>query len=310
MNINVLKTRFRSGELTKPEFIREALANHNTLFDYVDVVRTTDVGEIRITSDGVSFTLGEEKVVLFCPPDESRVAPIEIMNFDQYEPDETRVIDLLSAKSRYILDIGANIGWYSIRFSKRNSGVKVYAFEPMPTNYEYLQKNVSVNAVGQRVSTFNYGLSEESGAFEFFVVQKGCTNASLKNVADIEGAMRVTALAITLDQWVSSQRVSPDFIKCDVEGAELLVFRGARETLENCKPVVVTELLRKWSKPFGYHPNDVLNLFSDIGYRCFAIGSSGTRVINEVTDDTIETNYCFLHNEKHAELIRVMESVI
>lgn len=299
-----LKEQFRTGTLSKPDFIRNALQTHRTLFEYVEVTRTTDVKEIVIAADGVSFVLSEERIRLYCPENEARVAPIEVMNFNHYEPAETRAMDVLAAKARTILDVGANIGLYSIRFAKRFPTARVYAFEPMPTSHAFLQRNVAANAVGDRVSCFNYGLSETSGTVDFFISPAAGTNASLLNVAGAQDAQRVVGLTLTMDQWCANQNVVPDFIKCDVEGAELLVFRGGRATLAQHQPIVFAELLRKWSKPFGYHPNDMLAFFATLGYQCFAVGETGVRPLSEVTDDTPETNYAFLHADKHADTIR------
>jgi FkbM family methyltransferase len=300
MTLSQLKTRFRSGAITKPEFIREALELHRVLFDYVETIGSTDVDEIRIARGGVEFLMRPDGIRMCCPPDEARVAPIEIMNFDHYEPAETRMLDVLSAHAKVILDVGANIGWYAVRFAKRYPGTKVYAFEPMPTSYAYLQRNIAANRVGDAVTAFSYGLSDVSGAFEMFVAPAAGTNASLKNVTGSQEAVSVVCLTLTLDQWVANERVVPDLIKCDVEGAELLVFRGGAATLRDYRPMVFAELLRKWSKPFGYHPDDMLKFFRELGYGCFAVGGDRPRRIEAVTDATPETNYAFLHEVSHA----------
>lgn len=297
-----LKDQFQAGMLSKPDFIHKALQIHKTLFEYVGITRNTDVKEIMIAADGVSFVLGEERIRLYCPENEARVAPIEVMNFNHYEPAETLVMDLLAADARTILDVGANIGLYAIRFAKRFAQARVFAFEPMPTTHAFLQRNVAANAVGDRVSCFNFGLSDTSGTVDFFISPAAGTNASLLNVASAQDAQRVVGLTLTMDQWTVNQNVAPDFIKCDVEGAELLVFRGGYATLAQHQPIVFAELLRKWSKPFGYHPNDMLAYFADLGYQCFAVGEAGVRFIDEVTDDTQETNYVFLHRQKHADI--------
>jgi FkbM family methyltransferase len=304
-----LKDQFQAGTLSKPDFIHTALQTHKTLFEYVDITRNTDVKEILIAADGVSFVLGDERIRLYCPENEARVAPIEVMNFNHYEPTETRVMDLLAANACSILDVGANIGLYAIRFAKRFAQARVYAFEPMPTSHAFLQRNVAANAVGNRVSCFNYGLSETSGTVDFFISPAAGTNASLLNVAGAQDAQRVVGLTLTLDQWTANQKVAPDFIKCDVEGAELLVFRGGRATLAKAQPIVFAELLRKWSKPFGYHPNDMLAFFAELGYQCFAVGDAGVRRITEVTDETPETNYAFLHGQKHADTIQALATL-
>lgn len=303
MNINELKARFEGGALSKPSYIQEALLKyHRVLFDYVQVTKSTDVSQIRISSEGVVFTIGKDAIELYAPPGDARVVPLEAINFEKYEPTEALVMDLLLEGATNVLDIGANIGWYCCRFAKRLPNAKVFAFEPMPESFQYLQKNVAYNRIGHRAMTFNYGLSDACGKVDFFISPTNGVNASLRNVSDKDDAVTVAGFTLTLDQWAKNYGVSPDFIKCDVEGAELLVFSGGRKTLQEHKPVVFSELLRKWAKPFGYHPNDMLNYFSELGYRTLAVGLDGVRLIEQVTEETIETNYVFLHETAHAEL--------
>lgn len=303
MTIHALKRRFQAGDIAKPEFIARALDIHRHLFDCVALTGSTDVHEIHITPDGVSFLMGEERLCLFAPPEEARVAPIEVLNFDRYEPAETRAMDALTLGAKQILDVGANIGWYAVRFARRLPQAQVHAFEPMPTAHAYLQRNVAANGLGNRVTCYSHGLSDQSGSVKFFVAPQGGTNASLLNVSEAPDARSVVGLTLTLDDWVTNQGVAPEFIKCDVEGAELLVFRGGRSTLQTYRPIVFTELLRKWSKPFGYHPNDMLGFFADLGYSCWAVGDAGVRPIQQVADETPETNYAFLHPDAHADAL-------
>lgn len=61
-----------------------------------------------------------------------------------------------------------------------------------------------------------------------------------------------------MDDWNKENNIYPDFIKCDVEGAELLVLKGGEETLKSKKPVIFIELIRKWAQKFNYHPNEVI----------------------------------------------------
>jgi hypothetical protein len=122
-------------------------------------------------------------------------------------------------------------------------------------------------------------------------------------VAASAEVVKTLGLTLTLDEWVANYKVVPDFIKCDVEGAELLVFQGGLSTLATYKPIVFSEMLRKWTRPFGYQPNDMLAYFKKLGYSCFAVGEKGTHLITEVTEETVETNYVFLHFEVHVTLI-------
>lgn len=64
----------------------------------------------------------------------------------------------------------------------------------------------------------------------------------------------------TLDDYTAETKIRVDFIKCDVEGAELLVFKGAIDTIARDKPVIFSEILRKWSAKFNYNPNEIFDL--------------------------------------------------
>ena len=83
MKFNTLKKNFKEGKLDKGKFINRAMEFHQQLFDYLEVLIDTDVRKISITSDGLCFVIGEEQIMMFVPPNEKRVAPLEIMNFDK-----------------------------------------------------------------------------------------------------------------------------------------------------------------------------------------------------------------------------------
>jgi hypothetical protein len=134
----------------------------------------------------------------------------------------------------------------------------------------------------------------------------------LVNVAEKENIQIFRCKVETLDGYVSCTNSKVDFIKCDVEGAELFVFRGGISTLKEQQPIVFTEMLRKWSAKFNYHPNDIIEFFRPLGYAAYTIypspiqfNSKGIKLreFNFVDENTIETNYFFLHREKHASII-------
>jgi hypothetical protein len=59
-------------------------------------------------------------------------------------------------------------------------------------------------------------------------------------------------------------------------------------------------MLRKWSAKFGYHPNDIINLFKDLNYSCFSLKEDKLSPFFNMNEETIETNFFFLHNDQHA----------
>jgi hypothetical protein len=88
-----------------------------------------------------------------------------------------------------------------------------------------------------------------------------------------------------------------------VEGAELLVFKGAMDTIARDKPIVFSEILRKWSEKFSYNPNEIFTLFHAQGYEAFTVKGKYLSQFGSMDENTIETNFFFLHSEKHADLI-------
>jgi hypothetical protein len=65
-------------------------------------------------------------------------------------------------------------------------------------------------------------------------------------------------------------------------------------------------MLRKWSASFNYHPNDIIDMLSKIGYKCYFIEKNSLEEITEVTEETVQTNFIFLDKVKHMEIIKKM----
>ena len=179
----------------------------------------------------------------------------------------------------------------------------------MKTSYSYLKQNILANDVKSQVLTYNLALSDSIGDVDFFIPPRNGINSSMINVSGNKNSKKINAKMSTLDQCCKDQNIKPNFIKCDVEGAELLVFRGGKETLLIDKPLIFTELLRKWSKPYGYHPNEMINFFDKLGYLCFGIGKHSVCHIEKVTENTVETNYVFLHCNEHIKIINKLKSL-
>jgi len=304
-----LQRAYADGSLSKAAFIAEACQLHQQLWDYLPHIQQSDVQEIRLTPSGVDFLTQPEGVRLLAPAQEARVAPLEALNFQAYEPSESMVMNVLASGARCILDVGANIGYHALRLARREPQAIIHAFEPLPTSFDYLQRNVALNQLGNQVRVYSHGLSDTNGSVNFFIAPENGVNASLKNVSHREDSQQIVGLTMTMDDWARNHNARPDYIKIDVEGAELLVLSGARNTLAKDRPKLFTELLRKWSAAFDYHPNAVLNLLAGFGYQCWAVGQESLRLISEVTDNTVETNYAFLHREAHRDTIALLDTM-
>lgn len=294
-----LREAFEAGDITKPEFIADSQVFHDGLFTYAEAIHGTEVSQITINRNEVIFTIGPEHIDIIVPPGQPRTAGIETLNFRSYDLRETSVMDVIVDGASVIYDVGGNVGWNAVRWATRLPHVKVHSFEPVPSNYDYLVRNIALNDVQKRVFAHNMGLADRPGELEFWIAPHAATNASMRNVSDAADAIPVRAPVLTLDDFVTQTGDVPDVIKCDVEGAEFLVYQGARETLSTHLPRLHAELLRKWSKPFGYHPTEVIDYLGEFGYKAYAITEAGPAAISAITEETEETNFIFLHPEKH-----------
>lgn len=307
--MNLIKetlSKYENGVIDKPSFIKTMYEEHHAaLFDYSTYLQKTNIASIEITDDAVVMTSRDKGVKMICPQGDHRVAPIETLNFLDYETIDSAMIMKLVSPNDCVVDIGANMGWYSINIAKTFPSCKVHAFEPIPKTYAYLEKNIKLNQMGN-IFPHHFGLSSECKDLTFYFYPEGSGNASSANLSERKDAELVTCHVERLDDFVITNKLHVDFIKCDVEGAELFAFQGAVETLKLDKPIVFTEMLRKWAKKFDYHPNEIIKLFTSLGYHCFYAEGNALKKLDEMTEETVETNFFFLHSEKHQHLINVL----
>jgi len=291
------------GVLCKPEYIQKMYQlRHAQLFEYANYLKETDVESIEIRDDAVIMTSRRYGIRMHCPEGDHRVAPIESLNFQNYEEKDGFMILKLVPENCVVFDIGANMGWYSLLIARQVSGCQIHAFEPIPKTYSFLVKNIELNQTAS-VIAHPFGLSNECKDVTFYFYPEGSGNASSANLSERSDAELVTCHIERLDDFANANNLHVDFIKCDVEGAELFAFQGAVATLKRDKPIVFTEMLRKWAAKFHYHPNEIFELFFSLGYRSFYAKGAVLVELNEMTDETVETNFFFLHSEKHRHLI-------
>jgi FkbM family methyltransferase len=298
-----LKAAFDAGELKKHPYIEAMHEKQTILHQYAEYLPATDIAEIAIRDGQVTMTTRSTGLRFIVDPRDLRTTPVETLNFGRYEGDEGDMMLSLIADGDVVFDVGANVGYYAMRIARERPRCTVHAFEPIPDTYRALQNHLSLNAISTVVA-HQLGLSDRAGDLVFFYYPEGSGNASMANLTGNSGAQRIRSRVDTLDAVVDRLATHVDFIKCDVEGAELFALRGGMASLSRDHPALFVELLRKWSAPFGYHPNEVLDLLRDLGYQAYVVASADRLAhFNRVDDATVETNYIFLHPGRHGPLI-------
>lgn len=272
----------------------------------LDMTWTISKGEV-ISTTMLPFPSSQEQTTLkltVTPTDFAQIPYFYLLDETIFESDVFPAFCHLVKKDDVFVDVGANVGYYSILAAK--AGAHVYAFEPIPATYQRLCRNIEINQLAT-VRTFCAGLGEKADSKIFYYNQMCSSSSSRVNLAcHFEGtAVQVECPIVTLDEICVQEKIDRvDLIKCDVEGGELSVFRGGVETLKKHRPYVLCEMLRKWTAKFHYHPNEIIQLFSSLGYICVALPGSNTGgyILEHMLETTEEQNFLFVPNEKMPEL--------
>jgi FkbM family methyltransferase len=157
---------------------------------------------------------------------------------DYFEAELLRDLEAKLPSAGVFADVGANIGNHSIFWASRGSR-SVHAFEPMPSTFALLQKNISLNRFADRIHAHNVGLGDREGRASV----KKFTSENIGATEIVENPSGGMILS-RLDDF-AGELGSLDFLKIDTEGFELKVLRGAAQTLMNFAPIILVEITRK-----------------------------------------------------------------
>jgi FkbM family methyltransferase len=218
-----------------------------------------------------------------------------------WEADEQAVMRQLVLPGDTAFDIGANIGLHSVLLSKLvGADGHLSIFEPNAELHLALSRTVA--SLGN-ASLYPFALSNRCGEAAFFLPMNH-QKASLANWTDeaIDGTPRVARCPLRrLDDLVQNGVVPrPDFIKCDVEGAERLVFEGATELLDRPDgPIILFEANVYNARAFGFSIADAKTLLQDLAlprYSFFEIVPGG------------HMHHLETLNPQHSNIVAVPES--
>lgn len=173
------------------------------------------------------------------------------------------------------IDIGANQGEFSLFAASKLINGHVYSFEPVTKQFTSLSQNINLNKFNN-ISTFNYGLSNEIGKLAIYTskdltihhgVHEGLS--TLYQTADRTELEEYVELKIFDEQFENIDRI--DFVKIDIEGAELFALVGMRKSLQKFKPTILIELNEETFSAAGYSIKEITNFLLEFGYEPFVI---------------------------------------
>lgn len=156
------------------------------------------------------------------------------------EEPEMAIINDLVKDGDSVLDIGANFGAYTKLFSNLvGEKGQVLSFEPIPEVNEYLKANLRSGNI-HNVLAHNFALSNSSGKANFSIPKFDHSGNNFYEGHITEGEGDITVEVQRLDDLGIARKIS--FVKCDVEGAELLVLKGGVEFIAKHRPIFMLEI--------------------------------------------------------------------
>jgi len=207
-----------------------------------------------------------------------------ILALGEYEEPFTRQLLARIGPTTHFLDVGANIGFFTLAAASRAARGRIWSIEPDPVNVRLLKANVALNGFDSRVTVFHMAAGDADG--ELFFSSLGHdrnigarftakAEATLLDRSAPHAAKPVRVPARTVDGLLGNESI--ELIKVDVEGFEPAVFGGMQQTLRRQRPVVFSEFapgtIRHISKT---DPADLLRQILDLGYTVSRVLENGT----------------------------------
>ncbi|MBF0094284.1 MAG: FkbM family methyltransferase [Alphaproteobacteria bacterium] len=169
---------------------------------------------------------------------------------------------LREEKEPVILDVGANVGIFSLLYS-RIPGAKVFSFEPVSQTYACLRENIGRNGI-DHVETIQEGLSDTETTL--YIGPEDETPKTTRFSVHVKHDGRgEEATFTTLDIFVARRGLDHlSFLKIDVQGHEMAVLKGGMESLKRFLPIIEVELVKGRE-----NPENILIMLADLGYSFF-----------------------------------------
>jgi FkbM family methyltransferase len=195
-----------------------------------------------------------------------------------YELEKQSVIRRYVTPGMTVFDIGANAGFYTLAFSRLvGKEGRVCAFEPLAENANNILRHMNLNEL-QNVTLLQTAISDRNGVVGFNVAK----NNAMGFIDQAQGLYKVPT--VSLDDLIADGVVpAPDVIKMDVEGAESLVLRGAKEVLTKKKAIFFIALHGDDQK------RQCIEILRSSGYESFHLDGQSVTDVELAGDDIYAT---------------------
>ena len=232
------------------------------------------------------------------------VAPF-LLEWGVYEKNETELFKSLTKKGMVVVDVGANIGYYTLLAARLvGEAGRVFAFEPDPHNFDLLCKNIEINGYGNVVPV-RKAVFSKSGKMKLFLDESNLGGHSLSE-ANVDTSGSVTVEVTSLDDYFGNTDSRIDVIKMDVQGSEMDVLEGMTNTINrNDDLKIITEFWPMGIRNSGSSPTGFLNKLIECGFALYQIGQyvefvNVNYLLKMCSEKKFTTLLCVKKREHHA----------
>jgi FkbM family methyltransferase len=231
--------------------------------------------------------------------------------YDGFESAERTFAENFVRPGATVLDIGAHHGYYTLLFSRKAGPQgKVVAFEPSPRERRRLALHLRINRC-KNVAIEDCALGEAEGTEQLYLADPSESGCNSLRRPDVSARTQLVSVRTRCLDRVLGERVIEhvDFIKLDVEGAELSVLKGAPELLRRRpRPVILAEVQDIRTRPWGYPAREIIRFLSGAGYTWFRPLPDGRIEEIDATLEEYDGNFVAIPVEQAASAGRSQHS--
>jgi FkbM family methyltransferase len=208
-----------------------------------------------------------------------------------YEAFERRIAAEEIRMGDVVLDIGANSGFFTLHFARLvGPEGHVFAFEPDPGNFHLLQQNVQENGYGN-VTLIPKAVSNSNGRSRLFLCDSNVGDHRIYRSAG-EDRASVEIETIRIDDFLAGSERPVDFIKMDIQGAEMLALEGMENTLRTSPSQKMLIEFWPWGLvKCGTDPKDLLAFLRSCGFRISELDEERGKVVPLEDDRELLAKY-------------------
>jgi len=211
----------------------------------------------------------------------------DFLKDNPHERGEVEFLDSIVEEGMNVIDIGANIGITTVAVARRiGRRGKLYSFEPTPGYFNILKKNISSNGL-ENVKVYELAMTDQVGRAYFY--QKGLSTGIVLE----EGAEKFEVSSTTVDRFLSEEKIEElDLINMDCEGSELLVLKGAEETLSKNKVRIFCEIHHDFLNQLGQSVQEVVEYLQGLEFQVQSVSLNDSKL----GENFEKCEYVYAHN--------------